>query len=138
MVGKKANDKNKTVYKTSDGIRLPLYTKPEPKAETVPGTKLRKLNVPVCVIDQPMNPPIETAAAPTYGPSIIPINGAKADANVMNFPTSPTIGKSDTKERTAYKAAKQIINAKSFALNCKLETSSPWECFGIDLFVWFE
>jgi len=116
---------------------LPLYSKPEPNAVEAAGIKLRKLNVPVCIMDQPINPPMETAAAPMYGPSIIPIKGAMTEASVMNVPTEPITGKSDTNERTAYKAAKLIINAKSLALNRKLGNLLVWKCFGIDLFVWF-
>ncbi len=66
---------------------------------TAPGAKLSKPNAPVCDVDQ-INPPIETAAAPMHGPSMIPTNGAMTVASVMNFPTAPIIGNSDADERT--------------------------------------
>ncbi len=77
---------------------MPLYKKPEHRAVTAPGIKLRKPNAPICHVDH-INPPIETAAAPMYGPSIIPISGAMTVASVMNFPTAPMMGKSDADER---------------------------------------
>lgn len=109
--------KNKRAYKTRDRARLPLNNKPELRAENAPGRKLRKLNVPVCVMDQPKNPPIETAATPTYGPRIIPMKGAKIEASAMVFPRSPMTEKSDTTDKIAYKAAKTHIKAKSLVLN---------------------
>jgi hypothetical protein len=34
-----------------------------------------------------------TATTPRYGPNIKPINGAMNDANVIDFPAAPIIGK---------------------------------------------
>jgi hypothetical protein len=102
----------------ADVPRLPLVSKPATRAEEHPGIKLTKPKAPDCVMVQPTKPPIDTAAEPTYGPSSIPTTGAKTAAKVMNLPRAPIIGKSDTSEKTAYKAAKMHISASFLVPRC--------------------
>ncbi len=97
---------------------LPLVSKPATRAVVLPGTKLTKPKAPDCVMVQPTKPPIEAAAEPTYGPRSIPTTGAKTAAKVMNLPRAPIIGKSDTDEKTAYKAAKMHISASFLVPRC--------------------
>ena len=77
--------------------------------------KLKGPKGPVCAIDTPIIPPKATATTPTYGPTIIPINGAMMVATVINFPTAPIIGKRDQSEKMAYKGVKQQTKATFLA-----------------------
>ena len=51
----------------------------------------------------------------SFGPMIIPIIGARIVATTMALLKKPITGERGKKERTTYKAVKQIIKAKSFA-----------------------
>jgi len=122
-VGYNASAKNNVEYRTTDVIPLRLYKRPEQRAVEAPGIKLRKLKGPVCVIDQPINPPIDTARVPRYGPSMSPTKGAITVAILMELPEAPITGEKERNERMAYKEAKEQTNAKSFV--CSLKLSLP-------------
>jgi len=62
-------------------------------------------------IDQPINPPIDAASTPLYGPIINPTNGAMISAAVKDLPTTPITGNKGMVDRTAYREAKTPVKA---------------------------
>jgi len=65
----------------------------------------------------PTIPPKIVDSMPKYGPRIMPIIGAVIAAAVMAFPSNPIIGNIGRNPKTAYKAAKQTVKAKSFVVS---------------------
>jgi hypothetical protein len=89
-----------------------LVSIPANKAVTTPATNPR--GVKYGLIDIAIVPPKNAERAPSFGPMIIPIIGARIVAATMALLKKPITGERGKKERTTYRAVKQIIKARSF------------------------
>ena len=88
---------------------------PAMKADVIPAAKLGGENGEAK--NNPRVPPNVVDKTAKYGPNTIPIIGAIIEAKVMAAPDNPTMGKAGIKHRIVYRAEKQIIRAKSFAVS---------------------
>jgi hypothetical protein len=97
-------------------LRLPKCIMPAVNAVTTPATKLGGEK---CPAKNPIVPPKTVDNAPRCGPRNMPIIGAVIAAKVMNLLGRPTMWNTGMgkRQKTAYKAAKQMVKAESLAVN---------------------
>ncbi|HDD69742.1 MAG TPA: hypothetical protein ENG19_01290 [Candidatus Bathyarchaeota archaeon] len=90
-------------------LRLPLESQPPNNEATTPAAKLggekERLKSSARI------PPEKEESNPRYGPTIMPIKGARIVAAVMCFPTKPIICDIGMNDKITYRAVKQAVKA---------------------------